>query len=77
MIPGLVLKTPCRREPDGGNAAQLGVPGNKKGKRRFRRKEMAEAQKRARKLQLHLTEDEYLELWQRRMTLGRKSMAER
>jgi hypothetical protein len=29
--PGLMLKTPCRLEVDGGNAAQLGVPG-KKGK---------------------------------------------
>jgi len=73
--PGVMLKTPCRPEADGGNASQLGVPGTKR-KRRVGRKELTVKQKRTRKLQLHLTENEYLELWQRQIALGKKSMAE-
>jgi len=79
---GLMLKTPCpsadeagRPEMDGGNASQLGVPGTKR-KRRVGRKELTVEQQRTRKLQLHLTENEYLVLWQHQITLGRKSMAD-
>jgi len=73
--PGLMLKTPCRPEMDGGNAAQLGVPGIKR-KRRVGRKELTVEQKRTRKLQLHLTEPEFHELQKRRMTVGKKTMAD-
>lgn len=73
--PGLMLKTPCRPEMDGGNASQLGVPGKKR-KRRVGRKELTVEQKRTRKLQLHLTEPEFHELQQRRMAVGKKTMAD-
>jgi len=79
---GLMLKTPCpsadeagRPEMDGGNASQLGVPGKKR-KRRVGRKELTVEQKRTRKLQLHLTEPEFHELQHRRMTVGKKTMAD-
>jgi len=73
--PGIILKTNCRPEPDGENASQLGVP-EKKRKRWVGRKTMAGEQKRTRKLQLHLTEQEYAQLRQRQQTLGRQSMAD-
>jgi hypothetical protein len=72
---GLILKTICRPVPDGGNDAQLGVPGKKR-KRRVGRKTMSGEQKLTRKLQLHLTEAEYDHLRQRQQTLGRQSMAD-
>jgi len=72
---GLMLKTLCHPVPDGGNASQLGVPGKKR-KRRVGRKELTVEQKRTRKLQLHLTEPEFHELQHRRMTVGKKTMAD-